>query len=1224
MATYQSAWMAANNPTPGATTDTSITGGGGSSSSSGSSGGGGSSVSTDAQQGIVRDANGNIIHNAGAIINETARAADVSAQNAGLSGDTAAEYKRLYELSKANPSAAELSSPSAIMLLNAGKPQPVQPQKINTLTGIPVLSEISSQNAMLARLRAEESGQAPLMQGETYQSVSRSIDTLTRARDELARKYSVPADYRLKEYTDYNARISAFNNANLAEPRMEQFIFELNAHGASAPETATAFRLVFGKDYKAQNMVSSGIKSNNLSNIQALGFAEFGTDILGVEDKAILPEYQSWAAKLEKQPAFNSTFNEASYETQITTAQAKGGTVQLPGGSSLSFSAPSVEAPIIPAGAKSISLDVESPMFGITRGGMLGASGVPALLTQPKTGVILSTKSDANPFTNSTGKFNAGIPVMPTITQEVYFKPDVFGSGGIAVYEKSKTEAWQNASMDAQAKAMNAQAPSAQISIYQDIDERFGAMLQGHNSIFFGKLPSDEVANQTRSSIFKGITNKGITGNLLWGAGVALFDFPAVELTKMGLGFTEAVKYGGLALRYGAPEVSPYIGITQGLAGTSPILSKKETEEYARKFGEGLYHTFEFPALLAAAGYGAKIIQGAAVEGASLLTQGTSKLPLVAKISGSLPFEINTIGTVKALTSTPVLFGAYAGASVYSETGDIYAGIGAGAGTLGAFRGFELIGEKLIARNQGLSSGEAYSEGLGKLVERNFYQTKTYSTAEEAAKFYLKATPSEFVAAVKEGSRYGAYMSQDKVRMISVPAPGQESPFPRVGEFVANKGAGSQTGFSQMDFQMALAKLKGGEIPPMYISEPIEGFEFPKGGQLVRNPAYEKFMRSTDFKQAFSDVANQKPSLTGYIGLKLGGVSSAIGEYAVSTEGKVARSLFERPSYDLDIESIAYAKGGTIAERREIQVESLFEEAGKLSRNLEAGNLMKAAEGKGKGYGESLYDIEGKRAAHLESLFEEARARMPQRLKSMLDFEAPPRQMVPNKLQLLSPSFTQKQNEAPQTMDRLNAESLMTGERVSLETNEKTSLAQSYTQRYQNKILNANELLTGTATILKTETRQELQQGLSQNIKQNLKTDLRLDLKTDLRQNLRQNLKQELRTNLTTEQRLILPQNNKTIQFGRKKKNQAKAKPILNLRGSRTILADILSQTRSQLRYGKATSINTKRNPKAFSFDVAGFGRVPTMEQARHGKANKQDYSLRFGLNTNKFKNLKP
>lgn len=131
MATYASAATIAANPGAGYTLDTGIKSAPASAPASPvSSGGGGGGVTiaaapvapktqaqTDAELGIIRDAGGNIIHEAASIINPTARSADIASQKLGMSSSDRVELERLMNLQSVNPSARELQSPSVQSLL---------------------------------------------------------------------------------------------------------------------------------------------------------------------------------------------------------------------------------------------------------------------------------------------------------------------------------------------------------------------------------------------------------------------------------------------------------------------------------------------------------------------------------------------------------------------------------------------------------------------------------------------------------------------------------------------------------------------------------------------------------------------------------------------------------------------------------------------------------------------------------------------------------------------------------------------------------------------------------------------------------------------------------------------------------------------------------------------------------------------------------------------------
>lgn len=198
MTVYASpAMIASGNAPAGAVSDSGITGGswGGSSSGGGGGGGGGysGSGSSDAQSGIIRDANGNIIHDSSAIINESSRAADQYAISHGLSGDQRSEFQRQFEVAQVKGSdeyGNPISAYSKIMdknvdIFGAGK-QPFASNKFMSQQQ----ANLDTTNMVLKSLRASASGEQPLPAGMTYLDVMNRITFLEAAKQEYS---SMPA-----------------------------------------------------------------------------------------------------------------------------------------------------------------------------------------------------------------------------------------------------------------------------------------------------------------------------------------------------------------------------------------------------------------------------------------------------------------------------------------------------------------------------------------------------------------------------------------------------------------------------------------------------------------------------------------------------------------------------------------------------------------------------------------------------------------------------------------------------------------------------------------------------------------------------------------------------------------------------------------------------------------------------------------------------------------------
>ena len=677
-----------------------------------------------------------------------------------------------------------------------------------------------------------------------------------------------------------------------------------------------------------------------------------------------------------------------------------------------------------------MSFAVES-QFGI-RQTMPGVSGVPAKVTEQKTGLVIG-ETVSNAF---------GLAITPPIygkaSEQVKTKIVMTPSGIYPVKEELKIS-----------KPTTQEIEYKSQSIYEDIDIRFQQMVSERRGFF---IPSKQNTSEALREVGTPLGGS-FQQRFVYGAKLAVIDFPAVELTKMGLGFTQATLSYGYALRYGEPSVSPYIKIIQSITGTKPTLTKAETEAKFKEGGAGVVATFSLPVTLAAMGYAQKVVSSIGVGGASLI--GKSKT--IQAIGSSLPFSVSGVAVAKTITQPSVFYSFVSGASVYSLTeSGVPEALGAGVSTFAAIKGFEAIGSKIIEGRKAATPEQAYSErGVRGTVERIFVQTKEYSTAEEAAKFYVKATPEEFVAALKEGARYGAYRSEQIPRMVSAPAPGQEALYPRVGEFVLNPKKG-EAGFSKLEFQLALAKLQGKTIPPRYTSVPIEGFEFPKGGELVRNPAYAEFMRGVDFAAAFKATQKAKPTFTQYIAGKAGGISDFIGETSVKVIGGTVQRGIDTISPRIDV--AASALKGT-------------------ARISYAG------------------------AATSSALMTAPVVVSPKTIPSPALIQA---------ISTPSKPYTIAQMERDIVINAKVSERFRIRNEEVIGT--KTSLITTQRQEVRQEI--ATQLKSGLETTLRASTRQTLKQELKYDMRTELRMDVRQELKTEYRQELKQKIIQPPRTKI--------------------------------------------------------------------------------------------------------------
>ena len=572
----------------------------------------------------------------------------------------------------------------------------------------------------------------------------------------------------------------------------------------------------------------------------------------------------------------------------------------------------------------------------------------------------------------------------------------------------------------------------AGFSLSQDIDTRYQAMLSQGKSIFAGDRPNDTV------------------GGVIWGAKVALLDFPAIELTKMTSGFVTSSVNTGYALRYGDPSVTPYIGLTQSIAGTKPFLTQQQTKTYLKAGGQGTIEYFQFPVTLTALGAGQKLVSGAAVGGATLL----SKAPVISQVSSAIPFRVGAVSLVKTATSPPVLFGALSAGSMYSMTkGDVPSSVGAGLGVYGLVRGYQFVGEQIIKGNQAATPEAAYNKGgIGSVLERNFVQTVEYKTPEAAAKFYAKATPQEFVAALAEGSRYGSYQSRQIPKFRITPIEGEEAFFPRIGEMTRNP-ASQNIGFSAQDFQFALAKQQGRPIPSKYVIEPIEGLSYPSKGQIVSNPEYSDFMRASDFRAAIRAASETKPS---FVQWAKEGIGSTVSNIA-GVVGEKSEKFYYTNVFWQSKAALKFATGGGSTKVEVIPA----------LRAQTARTITPAL-----GAPQKTFSISS-----------------PSKVSPTY---APQPAVSPRPTGLSGIRFDIASTQKAQT--RIAPRQTVVSQMV-------------FGVRQEIRLDTKSETLTG----LKTETRQDIRQELKNDLRQDLRTDLRQELKQDVRTNLRTGLKQSLR-----------------------------------------------------------------------------------------------------------------
>jgi hypothetical protein len=433
--------------TPASQIDNSIQAAGGSSSSSSGGGGG---------DGIVRDERGNIIHDSGAIINETAREAD-------RRGYTP-EQARQYELAK------------TFGKDEAGHTAAYYDNQTKTTANISQSQKnITSANRLLPSIMLKLEGKIPLTGGETYLSLFKSKQTLEGAKQAESKSSGVSSSY------GYNPKLSeglelfgAYYGARQAQVTPE-LAFQYSTGKVQMGGTS----MDVSREYQAKYTMPS------FEDYRNMAIRKDVESIMGVQGGDlgffITPREGGGAVGLlanSKQSYFNifeRGVKEANRTGQATYIGGLGvtyyPTITNYGGGIINETAREAKArgynaeegrqfELVKAfgkGEHPITLNMQTPIFGISRGGVLGSSGISPFLTTAKTGYILSTKSDAGMFSSPMGY---GIK-LPSITQGV-----IFADGSMAVYEKSKTEAWQNYySVQAQKQSETEAAQSGYIPV---------------------------------------------------------------------------------------------------------------------------------------------------------------------------------------------------------------------------------------------------------------------------------------------------------------------------------------------------------------------------------------------------------------------------------------------------------------------------------------------------------------------------------------------------------------------------------------------------------------------------------------------------------------------------------------------------------------------------------------------------------------------------------------
>lgn len=442
-------------------------------------------------------------------------------------------------------------------------------------------------------------------------------------------------------------------------------------------------------------------------------------------------------------------------------------------------------------------------------------------------------------------------------------------------------------------KAPAAQTPLENIDVLSDIDQRYNQMRQEGKSVFFGNAPVNDTF-----------------GEFVYGAKVGVIEVPLVELTKFGLAFTQASKYGGELFG------SKAFGSMPNYQGKR--LTPEQEKLYLGKFEQGATMYASLPLTIYALGK----LQAGLSGIASGWAASAARLPIIgaagSSVAARLPFEITATSIAKAATSPTVVFGTVAGVSNYLQTGRAVESVGAGVGFGSLVFGTQRIGGAIIEMNKRMPAELAYNAkgtlGFAKLVERNFVQEKNLN-AKQAAKFLREASPSEIREALASGNRYASYSSSQIPKKITTYEPVGKKffysetnaagwvnrpfeydvvvPFIRgkpIG--VAENPARASIGYSIRDLQTEMIKLQGiKEVPPRYVNEPIgKNILGEDIFQFSPNPTFKNFMRGADVKAAMRGAAQSKPTLSEYAMAKIGAtISTTSGKYSEAF-GSIYRS----------------------------------------------------------------------------------------------------------------------------------------------------------------------------------------------------------------------------------------------------------------------------------------------------------------------------------------------
>jgi|GEM_PF-6162868 len=705
-----------------------------------------------------------------------------------------------------------------------------------------------------------------------------------------------------------------------------------------------------------------------------------------------------------------------------------------------------------PRVSKNQFVDVQIPdPFGLQKMNMVTGRGEPVTFTASS--IVLSTSTN-RPFGISTPASPLGAP-QEVITKSIATTPFATTYSGDVSATKA---AWQVLEAPAQTQKEEPRLTSLQgIDVSGDIDKRWQEMIKNGDSIYFGKKPSDDI------------------GATIWGAKVFLLEGTAVEGTKMGLGFTQATTSYGEALRYGDPRYSYWIGATQSIAGTKPMLSYEATEQLFKQGGQGVFATFAYPVTLAALGKAQGFISEATVTSASTIGGFPVIKQAGAAVAAASPFEISGAGIAKAVTSPPVFFGALSGISANQISDDPRVGFGAGVGAFVSLRTFEMVGEKIISGKQ--SSSEYKPQ---QFAETLFVKEKTYETTEQAAKFFLKSSPDEFAKAASEGTKFGAYKNAQTPNWEVKQAAGE-----RLGFGSIERTNSAKSGFSGEELRMAIVKAQGKELPARFI--PVEYGRSANGqviGRIEINPEYGEVMRSADYLAAIKGNKNAKPTFWDWSGKKITGSLGMINEASQDVSGYYVQKLVNAAPGIRPPEIVSKTIDGMESKFIEPSTRKFVET--KFSANVALDKALNPELSK-------IYEFGNKPPLKSKTSLLEVKPNTP--LVAAFSIGASSKQSQNNNFNLRQSSikfenrFSQQQTQLQSTRQSLLVD--------------------------MNQVLNQGLVIgvrQGDRQGLRQEALQTIRQDLVIGQKHELKQDIRQDLVTGLKQELKQNIKEPPKT----------------------------------------------------------------------------------------------------------------